>query len=145
MIGRWYPLGVIDHAFPVDSKGFVLLCTPQRGKSFRVYRPPLIREVEKQWWNGRRNRPMARSRAGFRTRVGQSEFVALSRPDFDPGDLWAGLWDRADHASRRMAERIATCGGGVGQIYDEKSKVFETIVKEYLLAWSALLEEADPS
>ncbi len=44
-----------------------------------------------------------------------------------------------------MAERFAACGGGVGQVYDEKSKIFDTIVKEYLLAWAALLEEGEPS
>ena len=36
-------------SLPTDSKGFVLLRTPQRGKSFRVFRPPLIDEVERQW------------------------------------------------------------------------------------------------
>ena len=44
-----------------------------------------------------------------------------------------------------MAERFTACGGGVGQIYDEKSKTFDTVVKEYLLAWTALLDEGDPS
>ncbi len=37
------------NGLPMDSKGFVLLRTPQRGKSFRVFRPPLIHEIEKQW------------------------------------------------------------------------------------------------
>jgi DNA phosphorothioation-dependent restriction protein DptH len=32
----------------------------------------------------------------------------------------------------------------VRQIYDERSKVFETTVKEYLLAWAALLESSAP-
>jgi DNA polymerase III delta prime subunit len=32
----------------------------------------------------------------------------------------------------------------VGQIYDEKSKAFDT-VREYLLAWAALLDDGDPS
>ncbi len=44
-----------------------------------------------------------------------------------------------------MAERFVGCGGGVGQVYDEKSKGFDAVVKEYLLAWTALLDEADPS
>ena len=34
---------------PVDSKGFVLFRIPQHAKSFRVFRPPLIHEVERQW------------------------------------------------------------------------------------------------
>jgi hypothetical protein len=44
-----------------------------------------------------------------------------------------------------MAERFASAGGGVGQVYDEKSKAFDTVVKQYLLAWSALLDEGEPS
>jgi len=44
-----------------------------------------------------------------------------------------------------MAERFSACGGGVGQVYDEKSKFSDTVVKEYLLAWSALLEEGEPT
>ncbi|MGH7136570.1 MAG: hypothetical protein ACREHD_12580, partial [Pirellulales bacterium] len=52
------------------------------------------------------------------------------------------MWDRAVTASRRMAERLKACGGGVGQIYDQNSKVFESVVKEYLLAWAALLDDA---
>ena len=43
-----------------------------------------------------------------------------------------------------MAERLAACSG-VGQIYDDKSKTFDTVVKEYLLAWAALLEVGDPA
>ena len=52
---------------PVDSKGFVLLRTPQRGKSFRVFRPPLIHEVERQWTEqGGSHRALARQGARFR-------------------------------------------------------------------------------
>ena len=48
------------------------------------------------------------------------------------------------NASRRMAERFAALCGGVGQVYDDSSKAPETIAKEYLLAWAALLDEGDP-
>src|SRR5258708_11336539 len=44
-----------------------------------------------------------------------------------------------------MAERFIASGGSVAQVYDEKSKSFDTIVKEYLLAWTALLDEGNPS
>src|SRR5262249_14249343 len=53
------------------------------------------------------------------------------------------LWDRVINASRRMSERFATAGG-VGQIYDDKSRAFNTVVKEYLLAWEKLLEDGAP-
>jgi DNA phosphorothioation-dependent restriction protein DptH len=128
----------------VDSKGFVLLRTSQRGKSFRVFRPPLIREVEQQWAerSGAIGRWHVRVRASG-VRAAELEFVPLSDPESLSGLSRQELWGRASNASGQMAERFAACSG-VGQIYDEKSKAFE-VVKEYLLAWAALLENGDPS
>jgi len=54
-------------------------------------------------------------------------------------------WDRAAAANRRFAERLAASAGGVGQVYDDQSTVFGSIVKEYLLAWAALLEVGEPA
>ena len=132
--------------FPIDKKGFVLLRTPQRGKSFRVFRPSLIHEVEQDWASrsGDIGRWQVRVRASG-ARAGEAEFVPMTSAVPDRDHASDSVCERAVKASRRMAERIATCGGGVGQIYDQKSKVFETIIKEYLLAWAALLEEGDPS
>ena len=42
-----------------------------------------------------------------------------------------------------MSARFAAHSGSVAQIYDESSQAFNT-VKEYLLAWAALLEKSDP-
>jgi DNA polymerase III delta prime subunit len=130
---------------PVDSKNFVLLRTPQRGKSFRVFRPSLIHEVEKQWAEqaGAIGRWRVKVRASG-ARAAEAEFVPFNCPNSFSGTLWESLWDRAATAGRRMGERFTACGGGVGQVYDEKAKAFE-IVKEYLLAWTALLDEGDPS
>ncbi|HKZ85884.1 MAG TPA: ATP-binding protein [Anaerolineae bacterium] len=130
---------------PVDSKDFVLLRMPQHRKSFRVFSPSLIREVEQQWAErlGAIGRWRVRVRASG-ARAAEPEFVPLSDPESLPGPSRQALWDRASNASRRMAERFAAYNG-VGQIYDEKSKAFDTVVKEYLLAWAALLEEGDPS
>jgi DNA phosphorothioation-dependent restriction protein DptH len=131
--------------FPVDSKGFVLLRTRQPGKSFRVFRPALIDEVDKQWAErgGAIGRWSVRVRSSG-ARAAELEFIPFCRPDsLATGSLLA-LWDRAATASRRMAERLGASAGGVGQIYDEKSTVFNMVVKEYLLAWAALLEEDRP-
>lgn len=128
----------------VDSKGYVVLRTSHGGKSYRVFRPPLIREVERDWIS--RNGEIGRWRVKVRAsgaRAGALEFVPLTAPNASAGML--SLWDRTAGASRRMAERFAACGGGVGQIYDQNSKAFEMIVKEYLLAWAALLEKANPA
>jgi DNA phosphorothioation-dependent restriction protein DptH len=127
----------------VDAKGFVLLRTPQRGKSFRVFHPSLIREVEREW--AQRAGAIGRWRVKVRAsgaRAAQPEFVSFAHSTSRSSRR--ALWDRVSNASRRMAERFAACSG-VGQIYDEKSKIFDTIVKEYLLAWAALLEDGDPS
>ncbi len=133
-------------SFPLDSKGYVVLRTPQRGKSFRVFRPPLIHEVEQRWVS--RGGEIGRWRVKVRAsgaRAGVPEFVPIIAPEASEGTLWQSLWDRATNASRRMAEKLGTCGGGVGQIYDQYAKVFDTVVKEYVLAWSALLDEAEPA
>lgn len=129
-------------SLPCDSKGYVVLRTPQRGKSFRVFRPPLVHEVEQDW--ATRAGDIGRWRVKVRAsgaRAGLPEFVPITAPS---GTSWQSLWDRAVSASRRMAERVGACGGGVAQVYDQDAKVFDTVIKEYLIAWEKLLDEADP-
>ena len=121
-----------------DSKDFLLLRTPQRGKSFRVFRPHLIREVEEQWCEQLKGAP-----GRWQVKVRESGALA-DKPRFQSfspseNDL---EWERVTNASRKMSERFFA-RSGVGQVYDEKSKAFET-VKEYLLAWSALLGKGHP-
>jgi DNA phosphorothioation-dependent restriction protein DptH len=135
-----------SESFPMDAKGFVLLRTSQRGKNFRVFCPPLIREVEQQWAD--RSGEIGRWRVKVRSSGARAtilEFVPFARSELESEKLCEVHWERATTASRKMTERFAVSGGGIAQIYDEKSKVFETVVKEYMLAWSALLENGDPS
>src|SRR5208283_5962271 len=89
---------------PVDSKGFVLLRTSQRGKSFRVFRPPLIHDVEQRWIEqaGAVGRWRVKVRASG-ARAGEAEFVPLG----PSGVVTAAIWDRVATASRRMAEQFA--------------------------------------
>jgi DNA phosphorothioation-dependent restriction protein DptH len=138
-------LASLPRTLSADSKGFVLLRTPQRSKSFRVFRPPLMKEVENDWVSrsGAIGRWRVRVRASGAT-ASSLEFAPFEYPEA-VGTSLRSLWERATRASKLMAERFATCGGGVGQIYDERSKGFESVVKEYILAWAALLEDADPS
>ncbi|MDP6676728.1 MAG: hypothetical protein QGI29_04100, partial [Pirellulales bacterium] len=134
-----------NESFPMDTKGFVLLRIP-RGKNFRVFCPPLIREVEQQWAD--RSGEIGRWRVKVRSsgaRATTLEFVPFVRSELESGSSYETHWERATIASRKMTERFATCGGGVGQIYDDKSKTFDTVVKEYMLAWAALLDNGDPS
>jgi DNA phosphorothioation-dependent restriction protein DptH len=139
-------LAASTDSFPMDSKGYVVLRTPERGKSFRVFRPPLVHEVEQTWIaaGGEIGRWRVKVRASG-ARAGIPEFIPIGPAEFSSGTLWQAHWARATNASRRMAERFGTCGGGVGQIYDQNNKVFDTVVKEYLLAWAALLDVCDPT
>ena len=124
----------------VDSKGFILLRTPVeqgRRKSFRVFRPPLITDVERQWAEraGKIGRWTVRVR-GSGNRAGSVAFEPL---DGNGSEEWA----RAVTASRNLAGRFAEIGG-VGQVYDETTGVFR-LVQEYLRAWTMLLGNGDPS
>ena len=125
----------------VDSKGFVTLRTPVRQgrrKSFRVFRPALIHEVERQWTGGAGaiGRWRVRVRASG-IREGQVSFEAFEgRED--------AAWGRVANASRRFSEHFRSGGGGVGQIYDNRSRMSDT-VREYVLAWTSLLDGDDPS
>jgi DNA polymerase III delta prime subunit len=124
-----------------DPRGFLVLRITDRRKSFRVFRPALIREVEQQW--AARPDAIGRWRVVVRmsgVRVGEPEFIPFNR-DSEGSPVWA----RAAAASRRMAQHFAASGGGVAQVYDESSAAFEQIVKEYLLSWEALLKQGDPS
>ena len=126
-------------AATTEAKDFVLLRTSEgrRRKSFRVFRPPLIHEVEKQWAGGAST--IGRWRVKVRASgdwAGEVEFVPFE-------DATGPAWSRAVSASRRMAQRFAA-GSGVAQVYDDRSKTFD-VVREYLLAWIALLDGSDPS
>lgn len=125
---------------PIDSKDYLLLRTPQRSKSYRVFTPPLLREVEHGWADngGAIGRWRVKVRASG-LRAGVVEFVA-----FDGSSAAsAAAWDRTCAVSRKMSERLAA-RGGCGQVYDQNAKPFEGVFREYLLAWAALLEGGSP-
>jgi hypothetical protein len=132
-------------AFSIAAKDYVVLRTPQRGKSFRVFYPPLIREVEKDWIarDGAMGRWRVRVRASG-ARAAEPEFVPIAAADSAPGDAFQAAWERTATASRRLAERFKS-RGGVGQVYNQNAADFDTVVKQYLLAWTALLEHAEPA
>ena len=122
-----------------DARGFVVLRPPDARprKSFRVFRPPLIRDVENEW-TGRQG---ALGRWRVRVRASGERAAAL---EFVPTEGGRGTaWGRTVTASRRLAERFRAGGGGVGQAHDDRSRSFD-LTKEYLLAWTALLDDGDP-
>lgn len=124
---------------PVDNKGYLVLRTPERSKSYRVFTPPLFREVERSWADngGAVGRWRVRVRASG-ARAGAVEFV----PFHNPTASSPSNWDRVCAVSRKLSDRFVT-RGGCGQVYDQNSKAFE-IAKEYLLAWAVILEAGVP-
>ena len=122
-----------------DARGFVVLrpSDVRLRKSFRVFRPPLIRDAENEW-TGRQG---ALGRWRVRVRASGERAAALEFVPAAGGRETA--WGRTVAVSRRLAERFRTGEGGVGQIHDDRSKSFD-LTKEYLLAWTALLDDGDP-
>lgn len=131
-------------ACALDTKGCLVMRTPEPGKAFRVFYPPLIAELDQAW--AARGGAIGRWTVKVRSsgaRAFEPEFIPLQRSNADSG-IAESAWDRASAASRKIAERFAGPNGSVGQVYDDRSSFFSSIVKEYLLAWAALLETADP-
>ena len=122
----------------LDAKGSLTLRTPQRGKAYQVFQPPLIRMVEKQWLDhdAAIGRWILQVRSSGEM-AAEPEFEPFAQPNDSPD------WTRARTGNQRIAARLVANGGSVAQIYDESSPTFNT-VKEYLLAWAALLEKGDP-
>lgn len=125
--------------FSFDEKGnSVLLRTVATKRlSFRVSCPPLIREVEKQWM-GRGGIP-GRWRVKVRASGAQAGEVDFIRCEGN-----GKAWNRATTASRRLADYACKNKSVLGHIYDDKAKAFDS-VKEYIRAWTLLLESGDPS
>ena len=131
---------IVDNpaGFSFDEKGnSVLLRTAALKRlSFSVSCPPLIREVETQWM-GRGGIP-GRWRVKVRasgTQAGDVDFIRCE----GNGETWT----RASTASRKFADYVCKSNSIVGQIYDDKARVFDSI-KEYIRAWTLLLGSGAP-
>ena len=125
----------------IDSRNYVLVRTTERTKTYRVYCPPLIQEATQDW--AARTGAVGRWRVRVRAagdRTGEPEFVPFDPPAEDPR---RNVWDRVVTASRNISKRSLDFGS-VGYVYDDKSPIYD-MVKEYLLAWAALLEDGDPA
>ena len=136
---------LLNNRLNVDSKGYVVMRTLEPGKAFRVFCPPLILELDREWLarGGAIGRWTVKVRASG-VRAIDPEFLAIQRPEAASTAAQAA-WDRASVASRKLAERFAASGGSMGQVYDDQSSPFSSIIKEYLLAWATLLETGEPA
>ena len=133
--------------FRRDSKGFVSWRVPQLLRRYKVYCPSLILEAESQWieQSGKLGRWRVKVRPSGE-RADRVEHVPLRAPNSVAASTLLPLWHRTEEASRRLAEKFR-CGGGVGQVYDDKRTKNIEAAKAFILAWTALLdaENADPS
>lgn len=123
-----------------SSSDYITLRTPvERGRrrSFRVRRPSLIAEVERDWSSKRAGQI---GRWTVQVRV-SGERAGPAR--FDPLTGAGPEWERAEAATRKVAAWFADTHGGIGQVYDERCKPFDAI-RAYLRAWSTLLSDGAP-
>ena len=131
----------LTKTFPRNAKGdFIVWKSPEQKKNFRVYRPPLIRKTEDAWRavNGTIGRWRVRVRLSGE-RVGPPKFIPFDRPE----RVEEPVWKRALTAGKKMIERFGEVGG-VGQVYDDQSRLLKTSVAEYIRSWIALLRGGDP-
>ena len=131
----------LTETLPRNVKGdFLVWRSPNRPRNFRVYRPPLIREAEDRWRLAKS--AIGRWRIRVRLsgeRVSVAEFVPFDRPEV----VKQKVWQRVQRASKKIIERFGDVGG-VGQVYDDRSRVLRGAVAEYIRSWIALLRAGDP-
>lgn len=136
---------LLNKRLNIDNKGYVVLRTLEPGKAFRVYCPPLILELDREWFarGGAIGRWTVKVRASG-VRASAPEFLPIQRPE-SASTAAQVAWDRVSVASRKLAERFDASGGSIGQVYDDQSTPFTSVIKEYLLAWATLLESGEPA
>ena len=127
---------------PQETTGeFLTWHSPDKRKRYRVYRPPLLKDIEKRWRSV--EQPLGRWRIRVRTsgeRIGTPHFIPLA----GLGSVPKSIWDRVRSASRRVSTEVFADFGGAGQLYDQGTARFKNVVSEYLRAWIALLRSGDP-
>jgi hypothetical protein len=114
-----------------DKKGFIS-CRLEGGRSVRVQRPALIRQIEDSWRevNGAIGRWLVRVRADG-SPVGAPEFRPLERA------CEAGIWERLAEASRKIAADMGPLGL-LARVHGAKWAA----ASAYINAWLAAFEDA---
>ncbi len=122
--------------FRTDAKGFIVMRTGASRRSYRIFRPPLIADLEQQW----KRRPEAIGRWMIQlradgSRAGELQFIELNRETCPEAQ-----WTRLVNASRLFCEDAMKGPGCLSRIYlyDDAT---ERPVKEYLIAWEDALRE----
>jgi DNA phosphorothioation-dependent restriction protein DptH len=126
--------------FRTDSKGYIIMRPSQTGRTFRIFRPPLIAEVEEKWKQSADaiGRWILQVRADG-SRAGELKFQPLER-----GDSPEAEWARLLTASRLFCEDIMQGPGALSRIYPYDESTSGRAV-EYLNAWEAALTKGTPA
>jgi len=125
--------------FREDAKGYIVVRPHGSGKSFRIFRPSLTKEVEAQWGAN----PTAIARWTVRVRNDGSRVGALEMHAVGQGDCAPTAWDRLVSSSRRLCEDAMVGPGMLARIHfhgDESSKIAEV----YCNAWEEALKTGSP-
>jgi len=122
-------------AYREDRNGFISFRA--QSKSAKVFRPPLIRDVEQDWnlRNGEIGRWWITVRADG-SRVGPLNFEPLG-----PGPCSENLWKRVVSVNQAFCNLVSAGCGLIGLIYDHPHRHAE----DYLNSWTAVLDEGAPS
>lgn len=119
-----------------DKKGFVTFRYSETRA--RVFRPPLIKEIEESWAieNGAIGRWVVRVRIDG-SKVGSPEFLPLSQEDAgsDPK-----TWEKIGTTSRLLSELVKDTPGLIGFIHSG----LNSRVDDYINAWATALESGKP-
>jgi hypothetical protein len=121
-----------------DKNGFVACRLPGASRGFRVERPKLLQDIERDWaQRSELGRWVIRCRAdGFLT--SQLEFRPID-PSGGPEDLVARLQD----VGRRFRDNALKAAGTLSRFYLHGHSS-AALTAEYLNAWQAALEAGDP-
>ena len=117
-----------------DKKGYIIW-TGERGRSIRVHRPALIRQVEEDWIrrSGAVGRWLQSARADG-SPSGPLQFIPIA-----PGSCDANVWERVTDASRRLAAELGPFGL-LARVQGPRWRAGD----DYVNGWAAALESGDP-
>ncbi len=119
-----------------DSKGFITF-RYSKVRS-RVFRPPLIKEIEESWVEegGAVGRWIIRVRTNG-LKVGTPEFVNIPKDNCSDSKSW----EKIVTASRLLSDLVRNSSGLIGFIHNGSN----SRVDDYINAWAAALENGEPT
>ncbi|MDE2125238.1 MAG: type IV secretion system DNA-binding domain-containing protein [Armatimonadetes bacterium] len=137
---------LVEEAVKLNQDEFALACTTSitedrqscigyriAGRSARVFRPPMLRAIEEEWYarDGRAGRWRVRVREDG-TPLRPPEFVEMSQQA-----LQDSSWRRMEDTSRLLSQRAKGRGGLLGLIHHDSERT-----TDYVNAWATALEAA---